>query len=122
LLWVNIGLELVSWSCMLDGRDKRLIILPSIRLVRLGGSTLSVWQHLSGMSDRARSGRGEGRLLLVSRNTLETVRVVIVTSWLDSASWLKDCNARKSSNSRMSAVIVLVRLAVGGYGPGAGDL
>jgi hypothetical protein len=74
------------------------------------------------MSNRARSGRSEGRLLLVSRNTLETVRVIIVTSWLDSASWLKDCDTRKSSDSRMGAVVVLVRLAVGGYGPGARDL
>jgi hypothetical protein len=74
------------------------------------------------MSNRTRSGRGESRLLLVSRNTLETVRVVIVTSRLDSTSWLKDCDTRKSSNSRMGAVVVLVRLAVGRYSPGAGDL
>jgi hypothetical protein len=74
------------------------------------------------MSDRTRSGRGEGRLLLVSRNTLETVRVVIVTSRLDSPSWLEDCNTRKSSNSRMSAVVVLVGLAVRRCGPSARNL
>jgi hypothetical protein len=74
------------------------------------------------MSDRARSGRGEGRLLLVSGNTLETVGVVIVTSRLDSRSWLKDCDTRKSSNSRMGAVFVLVRLAVGRCGSGARNL
>jgi hypothetical protein len=122
---------------MLDGRDKRLIVLRSrgldevllsVRLVMLGRiNSLSEGQSFSGMSDRARGGRGEshsllGRLLLVSRNTLETVGVVIVSSRLNSASRLKRNDTRKSSNSRNGAVVGLVRLAVGRGSPGARNL
>jgi hypothetical protein len=122
---------------MLDGRDKRLIVLRSrglvevflgVGLVMLGCiNSLSEGQCLSGMSNRARGGRGEshsllGRLLLVSRNTLETVGVVIVSSRLNSASRLKRNDTRKSSNSRNGAVVGLVRLAVGRGSPGARNL
>jgi hypothetical protein len=122
---------------MLDGRDKRLIVLRSrglveaflgVGLVMLGCiNSLSERQCLSGMSNRARSGRGEshsllGRLLLVSRNTLETVRVIIVVSRLDSTSRLERDDTRKSSNSRNGAVVGFVRLAVGRSGPGARNL
>jgi hypothetical protein len=90
-------------------------------------NSLSEGQCLSGMSNRARGGRGEshsllGRLLLVSRNTLETVGVVIVSSRLNSASRLKRNDTRKSSNSRNGAVVGLVRLAVGRGSPGARNL
>lgn len=58
----------------------------------------------------------------MGRDALQTVRVVIVTSGLDSASGLDGDNARKSSNTRVDAVVGLVRLAVRRCGHGARNL
>ena len=62
------------------------------------------------------------RLLLVGRDALQTVRVVIVTSRLDSASGLDGDNTGKSSNTGDGAVVGLVRLTIRRCGHGARNL